>query len=190
VPGANVTIINAAQGTTFRQLETSAEGTFVVTPVPPGNYTVTVERSGFKKYTKTDVRLTAMERVGLPPIGAGARRGRRVHHRRGQFGDVADRQRERSGVITTSQIVDLASSAGRITTYSKPVAGFNPDTNNANGLRADQNAMMVDGTTNQDVGNNSYTPLRLNTDIIAEFKVVTNGQQAEFGRAAGATLCL
>ena len=69
VPAATVTVINAAQGATFRVLETSAEGTFVVTPVPPGVYTVTVEKAGFKKYTKTDVRLAAGERVGLPPIG-------------------------------------------------------------------------------------------------------------------------
>ena len=40
VPGATITLINQAQGATFRQLESSAEGTFVITPVPPGTYTV------------------------------------------------------------------------------------------------------------------------------------------------------
>src|SRR6266567_6275594 len=69
VPDAKVTVINEAQGTVFRELQTSAGGTFVVTPVPPGSYTIAVEKSGFKKYTKTEVRLTAAERVGLPPIG-------------------------------------------------------------------------------------------------------------------------
>ncbi|MCC7174340.1 MAG: TonB-dependent receptor [Bryobacterales bacterium] len=190
VPGASVTVINQAQGATFRQLETSAEGTFVVTPVPPGIYTVTVEKGGFKKYTKTDVRLSALERVGLPPIVL-------------ELGAVGESitveassvtlqtvSAERSGTITTSQIVDLASSGRSYTDLLKTVAGFNPDTNNANGLRTDQNAMQVDGTTNQDVGNNSYTPLRLNSDIIAEFRVVTNGQQAEFGRAAGANIVM
>ncbi len=190
VPAANVTVINQDQGATFRQLETSAEGTFAITPVPPGNYTVTIEKAGFKKYTKTDVRLFAMERVGLPPITL-------------ELGAVGESitveassvtlqtvSAERSGTITTSQIVDLASSGRTYTDLLKTMPGFNPDTNNANGLRSDQNAMMVDGTTNQDVGNNSYTPLRLNNDIIAEFRVLTNGQQAEFGRAAGSNIVM
>src|ERR1039457_611718 len=64
VPDAKVTVINEAQGAIFRQLQTSVGGTFVITPVPPGIYTVTIEKTGFKKYTQTEVRLTAMERVG------------------------------------------------------------------------------------------------------------------------------
>ena len=102
----------------------------------------------------------------------------------------ANGQRRTFQRCSTTQVVDLASSTRAYTDLLKTVAGFNPDTNNANGLRADQNAMQVDGVTNQDVGNNSYTPLRLNSDIIAEFKVVTNGQQAEFGRAAGSNIVM
>ncbi|HEY2011935.1 MAG TPA: TonB-dependent receptor [Bryobacteraceae bacterium] len=190
IPDAKVTVINEAQGAMFRELQTNAGGSFVITPVPPGSYTVVVEKSGFKKYTKTEVRLGATERVGLPPIIL-------------ELGSVGESitveastvslqtvSAERSGTITTSQVVDLASSTRTYTDLLKTIPGFNPDTNNANGLRTDQNAMQVDGVTNQDVGNNSYTPLRLNSDIIAEFKVLTNGQQAEFGRAAGSNIIM
>src|SRR5450759_1803584 len=190
VPDAKVTVINQAQGTVFRQLQTSSGGTFVITPVPAGSYTVEVEKSGFKKYTQTEVRLGATERVGLPPITL-------------ELGSVGESitveansvtlqtvSAERSGTISNSQVVDLASSGRLYNDLLKTIAGFNPDTNNANGLRTDQNAMQVDGVTNQDVGNNSYTPLRLNSDIIQEFKVLTNGQQAEFGRAAGANIVM
>src|SRR2546426_5815219 len=58
----------------------------------------------------------------------------------------------------------------------------------SNGLRTDQNAIAVDGTSVMDVGNNSAGGWRMNSDIIAEFKVLTNGQQAEFGRASGANI--
>ena len=190
VPDAKITVINQAQGTVFRQLQTSGAGTFVVTPVPAGTYTVEVEKSGFKKYSKTDIIVGATERVGLPPISL-------------ELGSVGESitveassvtlqtvSAERSGTITNSQVVDLASSTRTYNDLLKTISGFNPDTNNANGLRADQNAMQVDGVTNQDVGNNSYTPLRLNSDIIQEFKVLTNGQQAEFGRAAGANIVM
>jgi hypothetical protein len=188
VPGATVTIINQAQGATFRVLETSAEGMFVVTPVPPGTYTVTVEKAGFKKFTKTDVTVFAQDRVGLPPI-------------RLELGSVGESitveassvtlqtvSAERSGVITGNQIVDLASAGRQFTDLLKTVPGFNPDTNNANGLRTDQNALMVDGISTMDTGNNGTGLMRLNSDLIAEFKVLTNGQQAEFGRAAGANI--
>jgi len=190
VPGAVVTVINQAQGAVFRQLETSPEGTFVITPVPPGTYTVTVEKPGFKKYTKTDVRVFAQDRVGLPPITL-------------ELGAVGESitveasavtlqtvSAERSGVITGSQIVDLASMNRAFTDLLKTVPGFNPDTNNANGLRVDQNALMVDGISTMDTGNNGTGLLRLNSDLIAEFKVLTNGQQAEFGRAAGANITI
>ncbi len=190
VPGASVTLINQAQGGTYRQLESSAEGTFVVTPVPPGTYTVTVEKAGFKKYTRTDITVFAQDRVGLPPI-------------RLEIGAVGESitveasavtlqtvSAERSGVVTGSQIVDLASSGRAFSDLFKTVPGFNPDTNNANGLRADQNALMVDGISTMDTGNNSYGLVRLNSDLIAEFKVLTNGQQAEFGRAAGANITI
>ena len=190
VPEAKVTVINESQGTVFRELQTNAGGTFVVTPVPPGSYTIAVEKSGFKKYTRTEVRLTATERVGLPPIAL-------------ELGSVGESitveansvtlqtvSAERSGTLSATQVLDLASSTRVYNDLLKTVAGFNPDTNNANGLRTDQNAMQVDGVTNQDVGNNSYAPLRLNSDIIAEFKVLTNGQQAEFGRAAGSNIIM
>ncbi len=188
VPGATVTMINQAQGATFRVLESSAEGAFVITPVPPGTYTVTVEKAGFKKYTKTDISVFAQDRVGLPTI-------------RLELGSVGESitveassvtlqtvSAERSGVITSSQIVDLASSGRNFTDLLKTVAGFNPDTNNANGLRTDQNALMVDGISTMDTGNNGTGLMRLNSDLISEFKVLTNGQQAEFGRAAGANI--
>ena len=190
VPGASVTLINQAQGATARQLETSAEGAFVITPVNPGTYTVTVEKSGFKKYTKTDITVFAQDRVGLPTI-------------RLELGAVGESitveassvtlqtvSAERSGVITGSQIVDLASSGRAFTDLLKTVPGFNPDTNNANGLRVDQNALMVDGISTMDAGNNGTGLMRLNSDLIAEFKVLTNSQQAEFGRAAGANITI
>ena len=85
-------------------------------------------------------------------------------------------------------MVELASNTRNYNDLLKTVAGFNIDTNNANGLRTDQNAMQVDGTSAMDVGNNGAGGCGINSDIIAEFKVLTNGQQAEFGRAAGANI--
>ena len=134
--------------------------------------------------------LFAQDRVGLPPIQL-------------ELGTVGESinvesstvalqtvSAERSGVLTGSQMTELASVGRNFTDLLQTIPGFNADTQNANGLRTDQNAIAVDGTSVMDVGNNSGGGWRLNMDIIAEFKVLTNGQQAEFGRASGSNITL
>src|SRR5207247_9304322 len=55
-----------------------------------------------------------------------------------------------------------------------------------NGQRANQNNFTVDGQTVTDSGVNQQFAYRINVDAIAEFKVSTTSQSAEFGRNAGA----
>src|SRR5712691_6257476 len=190
IPNAKVELTNVGQGAVVRELTTSSEGTFAITPLPPATYSLAVEAQGFKKYVKNDVKLFAQDRIGLPPIVleiGSASEAVTVEASAVQLQTVSA---ERSGVLTGSQIVDLASNTRNFTDLLKTAPGFNVDTNNANGLRTDQNAIAVDGTSVMDVGNNSAGGWRMNSDIIAEIKVLTNGQQAEFGRASGANITL
>jgi hypothetical protein len=190
IPGATIIVINQAQGAKIREMTTSGDGTFVATPLPPATYSLTVEVQGFKKYTKTDIVLSAQERVGLPTIVMEV----------GGIGETVTVEAnpvtlqtvsaERSGTITNNMVVDLATSARGYADLLKTVAGINADTNNVNGTRVDQNAVQLDGVATMDTGNNGMGLLRINPDIISEFKVMTNGQQAEFGRAAGANITI
>ena len=68
IPGAKVELTNTAQGAVAREVTTSAEGTFVITPLPPATYSLSVEALGFKKYVKNEIELFAQDRIGLPPI--------------------------------------------------------------------------------------------------------------------------
>src|SRR5260370_825523 len=68
IPTAKVVLANEAQGGVPREVATSPEGTFVFTPVLPGTYTLTVEMSGFKKYTQSGVKLDVNDKLGLPAI--------------------------------------------------------------------------------------------------------------------------
>src|SRR5689334_7750872 len=56
VPGAQVTLTNEATGGE-RSTKTNESGYYVFTPVPAGNYTVTVELAGFKKLTRTNNKV-------------------------------------------------------------------------------------------------------------------------------------
>src|SRR5437016_11052356 len=188
IPGATVALTNTAQGVLVREVTTSEEGTFVITPLPPAIYSLAVELSGFKKYVKNEIKLFAQDRIGLPPIVLEIGSSGEAITVEASVAQLQTVSAERSGVLTGSQMVDLASNTRNFSDLLKTVAGFNADTNNANGLRTDQNSIAVDGTSVMDVGNNSAGGWRMNSDIIAEFKVLTNGQQAEFGRASGANI--
>jgi Carboxypeptidase regulatory-like domain len=64
VPDANVTVTNDATQIA-RTAQTDAEGFYVVTNLPPGGYTVAVERSGFKKVVKGGNVLVSDGRVAV-----------------------------------------------------------------------------------------------------------------------------
>jgi len=56
VPGASVTITNEATGVSQTQTTTEA-GVYAFDALPVGDYTVTVEHTGFKKFVKTGNQL-------------------------------------------------------------------------------------------------------------------------------------
>jgi hypothetical protein len=47
--------------------------------------------------------------------------------------------------------------------------------------------MSIDGVANIDTGDNGGNMATTNIDAVAEFKVLTNAYQAEYGRAVGAS---
>src|SRR5713226_8242537 len=57
IAGANVTVKNEATGTSSPSVTTTGEGTFDVPALLPGNYSVTVEATGFKRSVSTGVRV-------------------------------------------------------------------------------------------------------------------------------------
>src|SRR5690348_4233907 len=64
VPNAKVTVTNQATGVSA-QTTTSASGGYTVGELPPGNYTVTVEASGFSKIETKDVVVLAEQNCGV-----------------------------------------------------------------------------------------------------------------------------
>src|SRR5690242_5432307 len=56
VPGATVTVTNAATGTAWRT-RSNDSGFYTLPTVPPGNYSLTVEAQGFKRVTENGLTL-------------------------------------------------------------------------------------------------------------------------------------
>src|SRR5215472_10836424 len=51
VPGATVTVVSTGTGLT-RSATTASGGEYAITNLPPATYTLTIERSGFDKYSR------------------------------------------------------------------------------------------------------------------------------------------
>ena len=107
VPGAKVTLTDVAQGDN-RALVTGINGTFFFNPLKPSTYKVTVELSGFKKYEQKDIKVFANDRIDLPDISmaVGAVTDSITVEAQGVV--LQTRGAEKGGVLTGSQVVNLA----------------------------------------------------------------------------------
>jgi hypothetical protein len=107
----------------------------------------------------------------------------------------------RSGVVTASQVVNIALNGRNYLGLIGTVPGIEASTFNgavagpggigniyANGQRGDQNNVELDGVGNIDTGSNGTQHTSMNLDAVAEFRVITNAESAEFGRSTGAAI--
>jgi hypothetical protein len=190
IPGAQVTLTNQDQGVGARQTITNEAGIYLFSALPAATYTVTVELPGFKTYKKTDLKLFVNDKLGLPPIQLEVGSQTESITVEAEAVQLQTVSAERSGVVTSRQIVDIALNGRNFTSLFRTVPGAPADAGTGsttfNGQRANQNNFTVDGQTVTDSGVNQQFAYRVSMDAIAEFKVSTNSQSAEFGRNSGA----
>src|SRR5215475_14928310 len=202
IPEAGVTITNPATNLS-RTIRTNTQGVFVAPQLPPGKYTVTVEKKGFKKLEKTEIILNAIDLTNAGDFVLGVGEVTETVTVTADSGrlEVQSETGERSGVITGTQIKDLALNGRNYQDFLRTLPGVITGTvtgsqtssstgrlgdYSVNGTRTNQKELTVDGSSNIDTGNNFDTHASLNPDAIAEVKVLTANFQAEYGRAGGA----
>jgi hypothetical protein len=190
ISGAKVTLKNQERAD-IRQQNTGTDGAFVFTPVQPGTYSVSIEASGFKKSEQTDLKVFATDRINLGEITLEVGTLTETVTVEASAVQIQSASAERSGVLTTRQIVDIASRERSYLALVRTLPGVVQTGNNigdimANGNRGNQNNLLLDGVTNIDTGSNGGQLATANMDMIAEMKVITNSQPAEFGRSSGA----
>jgi len=201
LPGATVTVSNPSTGVT-RTVSTNDTGEFVVPNLPPGTYTIRVELQGFKVLEKSDVRLSATDKLNAGVFElelGGTTEVVNVSAGGGEL-QLQANSGERSDLITGNQLNNLALNGRNILDFVKVVPGVvsffdgqvagtgGIDAFNVNGTRANQHEFTIDGSSNVDTGNNGGTHVTLNPDAVAEMKILTSNYQAEFGKAGGGQL--
>ena len=206
IADANVLVTNPATNLT-RKVTTNSVGVFTAPQLPPGNYTIAVEKTGFKKLEKTNIVLNAIDLVnaGDFTLGVGAVTDTvTVTADAGRI-EIQSETGERSGVVTGTQLKELAINGRNYQDFLKTLPGVITGTVssgqtasstgslgsfNVNGTRSNQKELAVDGSSDIDTGNNVDTHSALNPDAIAEVKVLTSNFQAEYGRAGGAFIAV
>ncbi len=196
IPSAKVSLVNLAQGTT-REIQSGPDGSFVFTLVQPGTYNLSVEATGFKKFEQKDVKVFANDRLTLGDLTLTVGALNETVTVEAAAAQIQTASAERSGVLTSRQVeevgllsrslFDLTRTLPGIVTGNS-TSGLGVGSINANGNRNNQNNFTLDGVTNMDTGSNGGTLASTNVDMIAEMKVITNSQPAEFGRASGAQI--
>src|SRR3984893_316732 len=199
VVGAMVTLANEANGIAFTT-ETSESGAYAFDLVQVGNYSLKVEKQGFKKFLSQgnaiNVNQPATINVSL------------------DTGGVAELVTvQASGEqVQTSTSGNIGSTIEQRTLESLPIVGrrgrnpidllnFQPGvviggntggTVQVNGSRDRAFNFTLDGIdiNESTAGGSNFTPLRPNPDSIQEFQIVTSNFTAELGRSSGAQVTL
>lgn len=208
IPGATVTIKNVDTGLT-RKVTTAEDGSYAAPELPIGNYSLTVEKEGFKEGVVTGVRVeVSSERradVTLQP-GQLAQKVEVIGEELPQVETTSDTL----GGIVESKVVTNLPVNGR--DYQKliflvPGVTGSPDQItdspgsfgifSVNGARGRANNFLLDGTDMNDGYRNdpaineagTYgTPATiLPVEAIAELRVASNFE-AEYGRSAGGVI--
>jgi hypothetical protein len=203
VPNAKVTAEATAIGVS-RTVTSSATGEFVFPNMPPATYTILVEAKGFKKLAASGVVLSAADKLNAGDLAlqvGATETSVEVTADAGQI-QLQSNSGERSDLISGKQLNDVALNGRMVLDYMKLIPGVvssfdghasgtgGIDAFNINGTRANQHEFTIDGSSNVDTGNNGGTHVTINTDAIAEVKVLTSNYQAEFGKAAGGQVIL
>jgi len=201
VPGAAVTVIDTERGLT-RSLTTDAAGEYNAPNLIPGNYTVRVEASGFKRLDRQNVVVTVGQevRVDLTPQPGEQTQTVTVSE---AVPLVDTATSNPSGTLSNADINDLplngrnyqALMGLRPGVVTQPGGG--PWTQSTNGIRPDETAWMLEGVINASMDlarpiANMSSPLTdaatiLPVDAIQEFNIQEN-PKAQYGWKPGAVV--
>jgi hypothetical protein len=201
LPGVTVTVTN--EGTqAARTVVTDADGSWVVTNLPVGEYSVSAELTGFKRVRRTgfslsaDGRLTAdlsLEVGGVSEtVEVSAVVGETVNRTSGEIARTIDGAQVREMALNGRNYMQLASvipGAALLTDDSLALTTSLSTTGQAiNGARGNSTSLLVDGGTNLDSGSNGSQINNVGIDFIQEVKIQTSNFSAEYGRQSGASI--
>ena len=191
VPGVTIKISNLDTNRTYRGLSNGA-GDYTVPYLTPGRYAQEASSAGFRDYKRSEFTLQVDQELRLDiKLEVGATNETvtvtdtppALNTESGMRGDVT----------TNAEITEMPLNGRNFTDLAYLTGGVLPPGSGAdgqfavNGARADNVSSLVDGMNNTQRRNTGFVvgpPL----ESIQEFKMITSGFSAEYGRFAGGVL--
>lgn len=205
IPNATITVRGIDTGRTYTT-QTNTAGAYYVPGLPPGGYTLTIEKEGFRRLVREGIVLTVNQEA---EVNLGLAVGTLAQETvvREAVPLIETQGATISGLVGEKQILDLPLNGRDFYQLALLEPGVTPiaansfpspwqNTTNgkfaANGMRPSMNSTVLDGSEVSDPGHNQ--PLggpsgsALGVDATREFRVLTNMYTAEFGRNGGAVV--
>ncbi len=207
VPSAMVEAANTDTGVRYRQA-TNGRGFYSFPDLPIGRYNLVIQKTGFKPYHRTGVRIDADSTVTVDAVLEIGEQLRAVtvsetavHAATSdtQLGEVIGGEKMGAMPLNGRSYTDLLAlqpGVAPVTSLTfntqqdvgvsalSPSGELNPGTISIDGQREFSNAFIVNGSdAEEDV--NSGTAIIPNLDSIAEFRLLTSNFEAEYGGYSG-----
>ena len=177
-------------------MSSNETGAYLITNLPLGPYSLVIEKDGFRRFVQEGItlevdqnarvdavlavgQLTDSITVSADAIG--------VDTRAATVGEVVDRLRVQELPVNGRNVMQLAKLIPGVTTVSAPILvtrGRNGPAISVAGGRDTQNEIRLDDSSHVQLYNNSALNLP-SPDALQEFKVLTSGFSAEYGRYGG-----
>src|SRR5262245_34914020 len=200
ITGAAVKITNLETGIT-REVNSDDNGRYFAESLPIGNYDITAEKTGFKRFTHKAIKLTVADRLSIDIVMEVGQVSELVtvtaetpvvQTETGAINylisgnQVTELAVNGRNFVQLAQLVPGASSVSRSDTIGVGVTGSKGVT--FNGLGQGYSGWLVDGAQNTDVGNQNSLSTYPAMEAIGEFKILSSNYSAEFGTTGGANV--
>jgi hypothetical protein len=211
VPHCTVTATNVDTGVSATE-STNAQGYYSFPSLPLGKYSVKVQQAGFKAYTETglvlDVNTALVIDVKLQ-IGQSSEQvevsGEALHvdTESTQMGEVITAKEMTDVPLETRSYTDLLALQPGVVPQASQMSGayagsfisagfaaplvsgdLNSGALSVNGMRESENGFILNGMLVQEVGFSGAGAIP-NLDSLAEFRILTNNFDAEYGNYSG-----
>jgi hypothetical protein len=204
IAGAKVTATNVSTNFTLSAMSNGA-GEYNLLALTPGSYSVAIVMTGFQTYTTTgiDVKVNDQLRIDATLTVGGVEQNVSVQANTvqveadsTQLGDVIESKQMLAMPLNGRSYLDLMALQPGVTPVSsgtipgdRPVSGQigNPGNLSVNGQPESANMFLVNGGEVSE-SKNMGAGLIPNLDSIAEFRLITNSFDAEYGKVSGAVM--